>query len=122
MNEYKRVNFISKLHEIVQQLSDLGEVISEKMLMSLPLSLNHFQSAWESTADSKKTLNELPTRLMIEETRSNIQELPVARVKRHFSPSDLNRVKKKKMTKSKGHVDENAIDVGQSNFCEKNNL
>lgn len=68
--------FIAKLQELVQQLSDLGEEISEKMLitkilLALPPSLNYFHSAWESTAENKKTLNELCTRLMIEENRPN---------------------------------------------------
>lgn len=53
------VNFISKLEEIVQQLADLDEKISEKMvitrlLMALPPTFNHFHSAWESTVDTKK--------------------------------------------------------------------
>lgn len=67
-------NFISKLEEIVQQLDDLGEKIPEsmvvtKILMALPSTFNHFHSAWESTADDKKSLNELRNRLMIEEKR-----------------------------------------------------
>lgn len=42
--------FIAKLQELVQQLSDLGEEISEKMLitkilLALPPSLNYFHSA-----------------------------------------------------------------------------
>lgn len=66
--------FISKLEEIVQQLNDLGEKVSESMvvtriLMALPPSYNHFHSAWDSTADEKKTLIELRNRLMIEEKR-----------------------------------------------------
>lgn len=44
-------NFVSKLEEIVRQLSDLGEKVSESMvvtriLMALPSSYNHFHSAW----------------------------------------------------------------------------
>lgn len=71
--------FISKVQEIVQQLSDLGEKISDnmvmtKILMALPPWLKHFHSAWESTADSKKTLNELCTRLMMEEKQNESSE------------------------------------------------
>lgn len=74
-------NFISKLEEIVQQLNDLGEKISESMivtriLMALPPSYNHFHSAWESTADDRKTLIELRNRLMIEEKRMMLQSEP----------------------------------------------
>lgn len=66
--------FISKLQEIAQQLVDMGETISDKMLMtrilmSLSPQYNSFKSAWESTEASKRTLNELCTRLMIEESR-----------------------------------------------------
>lgn len=68
--------FVSKLQELVQQLCDLGEQVSDKMLitkilLSLPPSLNYFKSAWESTADDKKTLNELCARLMMEENRAS---------------------------------------------------
>lgn len=71
--------YISKLQEIVQQLADQGENISEKMvitkiLMSLPQLLNHFRSAWDATAEEKRTLNELCARLMIEESRTNSNE------------------------------------------------
>lgn len=77
-DEEGMANFISKLEEIVQQLDDLGEKISEKMvvtriLMALPSTFNHFHSAWESTADEKKTLVELRNRLMIEERRMSVQ-------------------------------------------------
>lgn len=71
--------YVSKLQELSQQLADLGEKVSDKMLMtkilmSLPPSLNHFHSAWQATEDSKKTLNELCARLMVEETRTTAQE------------------------------------------------
>lgn len=85
-------NFISKLEEIVQQLSDLDEKISEKMiitriLMALPPSFNHFHSAWESTAENSKNLTNLRNRLMIEEKRMSVQESSEsgAFVARHFS-------------------------------------
>lgn len=70
--------FISKIETIVQQLDDLGEKIPEsmvttKILLALPSSYNHFHSAWESTIDSKKTLNDLRNRLMIEEKRMEAQ-------------------------------------------------
>ena len=73
---------ISKLEKIVQQLKDLGEPISDsmvitKVLMTLPPSFNFFHSAWESTDKSERTLDNLISRLMIEETRMLSQEEPV---------------------------------------------
>lgn len=71
-------NHIAKLEEIVQQLKDLKEEISDtmvitKILMTLPANYNHFHSAWESTPDDKKTLDHLRSRLMIEESRIETQ-------------------------------------------------
>lgn len=65
---------ISKIEEVVQQLSDLGVVIEEsmvvtKILMTLPFELNHFHSAWESTTKDDRTLENLRMRLMNEESR-----------------------------------------------------
>lgn len=88
--------FISKLQEIVQQLADQGENISDKMvitkiLMSLPQSLNHFRSAWDATTEEKRTLNELCARLMIEESRSANSNEPLesAFVARRSNRSDF---------------------------------
>lgn len=72
-------SFISKMEEIVKQLGDLGTIIPENMvvqriLVSLPASFNHFHSAWESTSQTEQTLNNLRTRLMIEEKRMQTQE------------------------------------------------
>lgn len=71
--------FISQIEELVKQLSDLGQKVESsmvvtKILMSLPPSYNHFHSAWESTVEANQTLDNLRTRLMIEEKRSNSQE------------------------------------------------
>lgn len=57
-------NFISKLEEIVHQLKDLGETISDKMvttiiLLALPPEFNHFHSAWESTAEDKRKIDRI---------------------------------------------------------------
>lgn len=72
-------SYISKMEEIVKQLSDLDTKIPDsmvmtKILMSLPSSFNHFHSAWESTAAAERTLDNLRTRLMIEEKRMQSQE------------------------------------------------
>lgn len=69
----------SKLDEIVQQLNDLGEEISNSMIMTkilltLPSNYSHFHSAWESTRAEERTIENLRTRLMVEESRMSIQE------------------------------------------------
>lgn len=76
--EYKNcsvADFISQLEDIRGQLKHLGEELSEKMiitkiLMSLPESLKHFVSAWESTPIDKQSLTELTSRLLVEEERA----------------------------------------------------
>lgn len=65
---------ISKLRNIVQQLKDLGEIISDsmvitKVLSTLPSDLGHFQSAWESTSENDQTIDNLTSRLVMEEIR-----------------------------------------------------
>lgn len=58
---------ISKLRNLVQQLKDMGEVISDtmvitKVLTTLPSELNHFHSAWESTSEVDQTIDNLTSR------------------------------------------------------------
>lgn len=65
---------ISKLQNIVRQLRDIGEEVSEsmiitKVLMTLPESFKHFFCAWESTAKEQQTLENLTSRLVMEEAR-----------------------------------------------------
>ncbi|KAB0797085.1 hypothetical protein PPYR_08079 [Photinus pyralis] len=69
---------ISKLMEIVQQLKDQKENISDtmvmtKILMALPAEYNHFHSAWESTSAENQTMSNLRARLMAEELRLKSQ-------------------------------------------------
>lgn len=69
----------SKLDEIVKQLNDMGEKISDtmlmtKILMTLPMNYSHFHSAWESTSEAERTIENLRTRLMVEENRVTMQE------------------------------------------------
>jgi len=57
----------------------MGEDVSEsmfitKILMLLPEKLKHFISAWESTAAQSQILQELTSRLLIEEERINSNE------------------------------------------------
>lgn len=68
---------ISKVECIAQQLRDLGETVSEsmlitKILMTLPDKYMHFHTAWESTAATDRTLSNLTSRLIIEETRMSL--------------------------------------------------
>lgn len=65
---------IAKIETIVQQLKDLGETITDSMvltrvIMTLPVEYKHFISAWESTEKSSQTIELLTNRLMIEESR-----------------------------------------------------
>ncbi|KAF2892238.1 hypothetical protein ILUMI_13933 [Ignelater luminosus] len=63
---------VSSLEDIRNQLKQLGEDMSDRMLitkilMTLQNDFAHFASAWESVDENKQTLNELMTRLLIEE-------------------------------------------------------
>lgn len=65
---------VAKIETIVQQLNDLGENITDSMvltriIMTLPVEYRYFVSAWESTEKSKQTIELLTNRLMIEESR-----------------------------------------------------
>lgn len=71
--------FISRLEEIRSQLRQIDEDVPEnmivtKILMSLPEKFKHFTSAWESTSVESQTLQELTSRLLIEEERVNSNE------------------------------------------------
>ena len=66
--------FISKLQTVVKQMRDLGEEVSDSMVMTkilnaLPDELNHFPSAWESTTEDLQTIDNLTARLVMEEAR-----------------------------------------------------
>lgn len=78
--------FLSKTEELRNQLKQMGEDISEKIvitkvLMSLPDAYKHFVSAWESAPDDKQTLENLVARLLIEEERINEKEPQTERTK-----------------------------------------
>lgn len=73
--EGNAAEFMSQLEDIKVTLKSLGEEISDKMvitkvLMSLPESMRHFVTAWDSTPETNRTLTDLMSRLMIEEERS----------------------------------------------------
>lgn len=101
---------ISKLEEMSKQLNDLGEGLPEsmvmtKILMTLPPEYNHFYSAWESTPKEKQTLDELTSRLMIEESRMHSQNAVAdgsdALFAKKFGPGNQN--KNKKYNRNKVH-------------------
>ncbi|KAL4126736.1 hypothetical protein QTP88_010945 [Uroleucon formosanum] len=67
---------ISKLENLSKQLAQSGELISDsmlmtKILMTLPNTYKHFYSAWDSMWSENKTLTNLTSRLMVEESRQN---------------------------------------------------
>lgn len=66
--------FLTKIQEIQHQLKEMGEDISDnlvitKSLMSLPDEYKHFVSAWESTPHSKQTIDNLVARLIVKDQR-----------------------------------------------------
>lgn len=96
--------FLSKLTEVVQQLRDQNEAISDsmvmtKVLMALPSEYNHFYSAWESTAAESQTMQNLRARLMAEEMRlkaqGKVESVEAFAAKHNFS--------KRKSHSKKGH-------------------
>ncbi|KAK7579919.1 hypothetical protein V9T40_000548 [Parthenolecanium corni] len=65
---------ISKLEHLVSQMKNLGETVSEGMLVAkilntLPPEFSHFHSAWDSTPKGEQTSSNLTARLLIEEER-----------------------------------------------------
>ena len=75
--------FISHIEDIKNKLRTAGEELSEKIiitkiLMALPEKYKHFRSAWESAPSDKQTLEELTSRLLLEEERYKSQESSTA--------------------------------------------
>ena len=70
---------ISKVQDLSCRLKALGETISDSMLitkiiMTLPEDYKHFISAWESTSEDQKTIDNLTARLVMEQTRMNSKQ------------------------------------------------
>lgn len=68
-----------KIQDLSHKLKAMGETISDgmimnKMLMTLPQNLKHFISAWESTSDDQRTIQNLIPRLVTEESRIQTDE------------------------------------------------
>lgn len=65
---------ISKLVNLGRKLRVAGEPVTDnmvmtKILMTLPKEYNHFYSAWDSVPTGSKNINNLTSRLLIEESR-----------------------------------------------------
>lgn len=70
---------VSKLQNLVYRIRALGIEISNQMLISkllvtLPKNYKSFVSAWESTSEAEKTIENLTSRLLLEEMRNHEQE------------------------------------------------
>jgi len=73
-------SYISKLRNVAYRLNALDTKIDETMLIAkilptLPEELKHFVSAWDSTEKSKKTVENLTSRLIAEESRSSSKDV-----------------------------------------------
>lgn len=102
--------FISKIEEIKTKLKTAGEVLSDKMiitkiLMTLPEHFKHFRSAWESVPDKNQTLEELTSRLLLEEERCKTVESTTALVSK--TSSQNNPTKKCYICAKAGHIAKN---------------
>lgn len=67
---------ISKMQDLAYLFKITGESISDsmiitKILMTLHSTMSHFVSAWESTSERERTITNLTSRLIAEETRQN---------------------------------------------------
>ncbi|XP_072745830.1 uncharacterized protein [Anoplolepis gracilipes] len=70
---------IAKVKDLAYRLKMLDEPVSDsiimiKILMTLPSSYQHFNTAWESTSQDQKTLSNLTARLTMEELRNKQME------------------------------------------------
>lgn len=112
---------ISKLENLSRQLKQLGEPISEsmlitKILMTLPDTYRHFYSAWDSMNSENRTLEKLTARLMVEETR----QLQGQEVSDDVAQSSALTAKNYKYNKSQKYVNKNENKKpGKCNHCKK---
>lgn len=110
--------YISGLEEIRTQLKQHNEEISDQMfmtkiLMGLPSDYHHFISAWESVPSDKQNINELVSRLSIEEerTKSTGENSDSAFTSYKFKnrKTEDNKVKICYICKKKGHTAKNCF-------------
>lgn len=118
--------FLSKLMEVVQQMRDQGENVSEsmvmtKVLMSLPAAYNHFYSAWESTIAENQTMANLRARLMAEELRlqsqGQVENVEALVAKRNFPKKNNSKTGRFSNQNKKGSVKGNGTPKGNCFLC-----
>ena len=73
------VDHISAVEQLVNQLTDLGEPVSEqavicKVICSLPPSFKYLTAAWDSVPRNQQTIEALTLRLLKEEARNRLQD------------------------------------------------
>lgn len=71
--------YVSKVQDLAHRMSELGDKVSDpmvmtKILLTLPDDYDHFCTAWESTAAAERTLINLVSRLVMEETRKDVRQ------------------------------------------------
>lgn len=104
---------ISSLENLAFQLNCLGENINENMLISkilatLPEQYNNFITAWESTATSDKTKNNLISRLLAEGKRLTVTTVSTNTKNVAFKTNNKNFNKKLcKICKKNNHEEKN---------------
>ncbi|CAH0393367.1 unnamed protein product [Bemisia tabaci] len=84
------MEFVTKIQNLSTELKQRKEAIPDKMvitkvLMSLPDRFKHFVSAWESVPVAEQTIDNLTSRLLVEEERQKSGEEAVALVAQSFS-------------------------------------
>lgn len=110
---------ISKLQKIAKQLCDLGEQITDnmlitKILMTLPDEYRHFFSSWEATEKKERTLKNLSSRLCMEECRLGIKpDKSEAFVAKHGKKSQ------NKYNRQKDSKKENCFHCGKSGHWKR---
>lgn len=99
--------YVSKVKDLAQKMTNLGETLSEnfiitKILLTLPHSYQHFLSAWDATPETDKTLANMITRLLNEESVQMLNEQSSSALAATFhkgqyhSDNSLNKSKKGK--------------------------
>uniref|UniRef100_A0ABD2W186 Retrovirus-related Pol polyprotein from transposon TNT 1-94 n=1 Tax=Trichogramma kaykai TaxID=54128 RepID=A0ABD2W186_9HYME len=96
---------IAKIEDLCCSLKSMKETVSDsmmitKIIMTLPAEYNHFISAWDSVSSEQKTVENLTSRLIMEETRhSNTEKSENALVS--HSKNSNNQGSSKNSTQSK---------------------
>lgn len=110
---------ISKVTNLGMRLKQSGEPVTDnmvmtKILMTLPDMYNHFYSAWDSIPAVDKTINNLTSRLLIEESRLQQRNLSVMENQKSIALTANN---PKKNWKS-GNKNKDTRKPGNCYFCK----